>query len=297
MENEIVHDCMTRFLLAYRPNVNWDYKIKQYLLHINGVKEILDYDIPYEEYIITEKILDYIEVKYHKDNYNLKKLRNKLVCLDFNENLDIAMATEHLENILRADYYLTYTNVCKFKADFSNDISKAQEFFSDSIKEIRYKDAKIDYAMDIPSSVSTFKLDRLKFPTFNKIIEHLGFIEHKDFDIKLKFFKQAPGCIVPYHIDNYATAKNKIKNNKNLSNEAIRVCIAMTSWQPGQIWSFGKQSWEGWSVGDCIYWDLNTPHGTANFGHTTRYNLQITGLPSEKTYELLNSNSVQTFIL
>jgi hypothetical protein len=192
---------------------------------------------------------------------------------------------------------MSYTHVCKFQGDFSADIEKAKEYFSDSIKSLRYNDANLEYAINTPSSESTFKLNPADFPTFNNVANCLGFINHPEFDIRIKFFRQEPGCIVPIHTDNFGTANGKVKVKEEISSTAIRVCLALSDWDYGQVWNFGKDIWHDWEVGDCVYWKASTPHGTANFGKSTRYNLQITGIPSQETYDLINNQEFALFTL
>ena len=191
----------------------------------------------------------------------------------------------------------SFISVCKFNGDFTEDIENAKKYFSDAIKDMRYKDAGIEHALNVPSSESTTKLNINEFSSFKKIIEHLGFVDHKEFGIRLKFFRQNPGCIVPIHVDNFGTTSGKTKVKQEIAQQAIRVGIAMSDWDYGQLWSFGKEFWANWKIGDCVYWKPETLHGTANFGNSTRYNLQITGIPSQKTIDLINNKTYTSFIL
>lgn len=300
MHNEIINHCMTKFLLAYDSNIEWQEKLNDIILYIDGKKDLESYDLEYKEFTFTCELLNFLEKEYYPDNINLNVLRNKLSCKKGDITLADRVGQEHLNNIHRSDYTQSFVKIGKFEGNFAQDILNAEKHFCEDIKKIRYKDANLDHPEGLPPSTeSTFKLKRQDYPTFNSIVEHIGFEEHENFGIRLKLFKQSAGCMVPYHMDNYSTSTvNDIRQvDQHLAGKAVRVAIALTEWQPGQIWSFGKENWTEWSIGECIYWSSDVPHGTANFGHATRYNLQITGIPSQKTYDLINSQEPAIFTL
>lgn len=104
---------------------------------------------------------------------------------------------------------------------------------------------------------------------------------------------QYPGQVWNLHIDKLQ------KWNPEDPSKVVRILIHLTDWQPGHFWSYGNIVHTGWRSGDITSFDWqNTPHSTANAGHTPRITLQITGVKTEKTNIYLHQlkttiNSIQ----
>jgi len=67
-----------------------------------------------------------------------------------------------------------------------------------------------------------------------------------------------------------------------------RVQVMLEDWVWGHVWTMGNSYWSQWRAGEIMnfkWWE--TPHGTANFGYSNRYSLQITGIATDLTFERL----------
>ena len=184
-----------------------------------------------------------------------------------------------------------FTRVCHFNYDFDQDIEKAESLIKPTVThnddvwdDLGYKN--ISHSVQTTEASSKLNLD--DFPTFKLVIDNLGLVEHSEYDIKVKLFRQMPGQILPSHIDNYK--KPTEKTTSDIAKQAVRFAVALSDWNVGHYWHFGNAVWQQWSKGDCVHWHRTMAHGTANVGHTPRLTLQITGIPSEHTFKLINSN-------
>jgi hypothetical protein len=69
----------------------------------------------------------------------------------------------------------------------------------------------------------------------------------------------------------------------------IRIFVQLTDWRPGQFYQFGNWNWTQWRAGDMATFDWkNIPHSTANAGYDPRVTLQLTGIKTPTTEQLLN---------
>jgi hypothetical protein len=92
---------------------------------------------------------------------------------------------------------------------------------------------------------------------------------------------QHPGNIVTLHHDDFTSIKDKV----------IRLLIPIEDWQPGQSMCFGNTTLTCWRSGDIIFSDVEKiPHSTSNAGWVPRSLIQVTGIPSEYTTQLLAFN-------
>jgi hypothetical protein len=64
--------------------------------------------------------------------------------------------------------------------------------------------------------------------------------------------------------------------------------IMLADWEPGQFYSYGNYTYSQWRAGDVHIFDwANVPHATANASRSMRPVLQVTGLKTNRTRELL----------
>ena len=183
-----------------------------------------------------------------------------------------------------------YTDVCTFDLDFSADIKKALDHIvTTKIPDRHYEFwEELGHPFQFHYTDSTKKLNYSEYPSFNHIVEHLGLVEHPDFDVKVKLFRQKPGQFLPSHIDNFK--KSNEDEVRPMAYNAKRFAVALEDWDFGQYWHFGNAFWHQWKKGNCVHWHRTMAHGTANVGHSNRHTLQVTGIPSAKTEALLNKN-------
>ena len=113
---------------------------------------------------------------------------------------------------------------------------------------------------------------------FQSIVDDFGLI-----DCMPRLHVQMPGEMWNLHLDKLQ------KWCPENPHSVMRIFIALTDWQMGQFYQFGNWNWHQWQAGDIMSFDWqNIPHCTANAGHCPRVTLQITGVRTEKTQEMLN---------
>jgi len=95
---------------------------------------------------------------------------------------------------------------------------------------------------------------------------------------------QLPGQVWNLHLDKLE------KWMPSDPKKVVRYFIQLNNWEMGHFWNYGNFMWSGWRAGDVSTFDwLNVPHSTANAGHVPRATLQITGIKTNKTQDMLDS--------
>lgn len=121
--------------------------------------------------------------------------------------------------------------------------------------------------------IYTYKID-LETPDLTRAVSLFKF--DKIFDAQVQI--QHPGNTVTLHHDDFTSIEDK----------TIRLLILLEDWQPGQSMCFGNTTLTCWKSGDVIFTDVEKiPHSTSNAGWVSRSLLQITGVPSEHTIQML----------
>ena len=79
----------------------------------------------------------------------------------------------------------------------------------------------------------------------------------------------------------------------------VRITIMLDDWQPGHFYMYGNCMYDKWQAGEVHVFDWsNVPHCTANASSHPRAVLQMTGLKTERTQQLLdNANSRNIFTI
>lgn len=111
----------------------------------------------------------------------------------------------------------------------------------------------------------------------------------------VKFDVQMPGQCFYWHLDNFGGVLKKHRGDYVQAasgdfdqREVMRTVIFLDDQHLGQVWQQGNLMLN-WQRGDCITWPWrDIPHGTCNYGHHPRPVLNITGVVTDKTRELLN---------
>ena len=130
------------------------------------------------------------------------------------------------------------------------------------------------------------------FGMFKKVIELFHFLE----PVNVRCDIQHPGQAFYYHIDNFGEYLHHQRSDYSKICEAdidqrkvARFVIFLTDWEPGHVWMQGNKVLK-WNRGDCFTYPWrDIPHGTANFGHSSRIAFNITGILTEKTHQALES--------
>lgn len=105
---------------------------------------------------------------------------------------------------------------------------------------------------------------------------------------------QRVGQMFTMHIDpfymNVFPSKSYIdsEGDPDLIDQIIRLSVMLEDWEPGQFMIFGNEVYQQWQAGDYWVHDWhNVPHATANASMKVRPVLQITGLRTAVTDEIL----------
>lgn len=154
-----------------------------------------------------------------------------------------------------------------------------------------YDRAELEYLNLDPDHIFFYNLHRTGNKTIQRIIDSFKFKKAGG-----SFHIQKPGGIFPYHIDEIPGIKGNDPNSwlDKDPQWAARFEIQVFDWQPGHVWAIGNTYWKQWKAGDIVWHNWrDTPHGTCNLGRSDRVTLQVTGLCSEETLEIIkNCNHV-----
>lgn len=116
------------------------------------------------------------------------------------------------------------------------------------------------------------------YPELQKIIDFFGLEQ-----VKTRLHVQKTGQVFNMHIDKL----DDLYPNTPWD-QIIRFGVMLDDWQPGQFYQYGTCIYDRWQAGDFHYFDWpNIPHATANASNSPRYTLQITGIKTAKTQQLL----------
>jgi hypothetical protein len=117
-----------------------------------------------------------------------------------------------------------------------------------------------------------------QYPTLKKIADYFGVV-----DAKKRIHMQYPGQMFNLHID-------KLWDRcPEDSSKVVRITVLLEDWQPGQFYLYGTHTYSHWRAGEVHIFDWpNVPHATANASRFARPTIQITGLKSDRTEQLLN---------
>lgn len=145
--------------------------------------------------------------------------------------------------------------------------------------------AELEFLQLDPNHVFFYNLKATGTALYQQIVAALKFRRSGG-----NFHIQRPGGLFPYHIDELPGLKDNQADHwlDRDPKWAARLEIQVFDWQPGHVWAYGNTYWKQWRAGDIAWHDWrSTPHGTANIGRTDRVTLQISGLCSDETLEIL----------
>lgn len=198
----------------------------------------------------------------------------------------------------------SYTPICIFDTDFNDAITECipkakpstwgtRNNFNKSIAEqglytANAEEQDLINAGADPHAEVFARAAAEDIPLFRKISDYLGLL-----DPMIKFHNQTTGQMLHFHIDNFAARherENSFKVTEMDRNPDImrRFAIMLADWEMGQAWMFGNALYHQWLAGTCITWEWrDMPHATVNAGWKPRPLLQITGIQTERTKELV----------
>ena len=128
--------------------------------------------------------------------------------------------------------------------------------------------------------------DWSNFPTLYKIMDYFGLEVGGVSGAKKRAHVQLTGQMFNRHID-------KLWDRCPEDPERVaRITIMLDDWLPGQFYMYGNCIYSHWCAGEAHIFDWpNVPHATANASNTPRATLQVTGLKTDRTREILKNAS------
>lgn len=126
------------------------------------------------------------------------------------------------------------------------------------------------------------------FPIITKMKEYFG-VEGGADEAKVRAHVQLTGQMFNRHID-------KLWERCPEDPERIcRITFFLEDWQPGQFYMYGNYIYSHWKAGEAHIFDwANVPHATANASNSPRSTIQITGLKSDRTRQIIENGSRDT---
>ena len=117
------------------------------------------------------------------------------------------------------------------------------------------------------------------YPVIKSMIDYFGLLGNDD-EFKVRCHVQTTGQMFNYHIDKLW--------DRGDPEEVCRITFFLEDWKPGQFYMYGNCIYDHWVAGEAHIFDWpNVPHATANASNHVRTAIQITGLKSEKTKEVI----------
>jgi hypothetical protein len=154
---------------------------------------------------------------------------------------------------------------------YGNDDDTVSPMLAQEENDLRTTGAPVD--LELTDAV----FDISPYPTLTRMSEYFG-IE----DAKIRMHYQQPGQMFNLHIDKL---QERCPDDPE---RVIRMTIMLADWRPGQFYSYGNYTYSHWHAGDVHIFDwANVPHATANASRYMRPVLQVTGLKTEKTRQML----------
>jgi hypothetical protein len=154
---------------------------------------------------------------------------------------------------------------------YGNDDDTVSPMLAQEENDLRTTGAPVDLAL------TDAVFDISPYPTLTRMSEYFGID-----DAKIRMHYQQPGQMFNLHIDKL---QERCPDDPE---QVIRMTIMLADWQPGQFYSYGNYTYSQWHAGDVHIFDwANVPHATANASRYMRPVLQVTGLKTEKTRQML----------
>ena len=119
------------------------------------------------------------------------------------------------------------------------------------------------------------------YPTIKRMIDYFGVVGNED-EYKVRCHAQTTGQMFNYHIDKLW--------DRGDPDKVCRITFFLEDWKPGQFYMYGNYVYDRWCAGEAHIFDWpNVPHATANASNYVRTAIQITGLKSEKTEDVIKN--------
>ena len=117
------------------------------------------------------------------------------------------------------------------------------------------------------------------YPIIQYLTRFFG-VTGNDDQYKVRCHIQTTGQMFNYHIDKLWERGDPDK--------VCRITFFLEDWKPGQFYLYGNYVYDRWRAGEAHIFDWpNVPHATANASNHVRTAIQITGLKTERTEEVI----------
>ena len=173
----------------------------------------------------------------------------------------------------------SYTPVCIFDADFTDAINQCL---------LIAKPASWGYGTWGEAGGIDYVQAVGNIPIFKQMSDYLGLV-----DVRINFHNQTHGQMMYLHVDNIKTPPDRELSVNSIESGQTppimrRFSVMLADWEMGQAWMFGNAMYHQWVSGTCITWDWhNMPHATVNAGWKDRPVVQLTGIETPLTSNLL----------
>jgi len=185
----------------------------------------------------------------------------------------------------KSDYY----EVCTFIGDWS----KEQQYcdHKSSIRDlVNFPQDNTDWQQDLIAlgadptvpERKEFEVQSDLFKIFNRMASHLQ-VENPN----IMYTNQQLGQQVTLHFD---------KGNLESKDTKRRFLIMLDDWKYGQVVLMGNSAWVNWRKGQCITWNSEVPHATANLGYESRPMLIVTGTAKSTMQKFLSESSYERLL-
>jgi hypothetical protein len=190
-----------------------------------------------------------------------------------------------------------YTCLGRFEGEWSQEVDqlsketkpitwRTRKFYGDdndtaSVMIRQEENDLVSIGADVELQLTNIN-DRLgKYPGITSMINFFGLEQ-----VKRRVHWQLPGQMFNLHID-------KLWERDLINPERIvRITVMLDDWHPGQFYLYGTATYSHWRAGDIHIFDWpNVPHATANASRFARPTLQMTGLKTDRTREILSAAS------
>lgn len=131
--------------------------------------------------------------------------------------------------------------------------------------------------------------DPQQYEQFRRMVDYF----HLEGPVEARFHVQLTGQMFTLHIDpNHhrfaGPGADPLGPFDYDPMDIVRVTVMLEDWEPGQFFIYGNTIYQQWRAGDFHMHDWpNVPHATANASQHSRITLQITGLRTAKTNQII----------
>lgn len=203
----------------------------------------------------------------------------------------------HFDNTRRDCLGEWYWPLGRFRGDWSADLQAiakdhrpvtwaSRKFYngendvSSMLRQEEYDLEKSGAPVNLQLTDMTDHLER--YSTLWKMAEFFGLEQDKR-----RVHYQMPGQMFNLHIDKLWEFCPENPDR------VVRITVHLTDWEPGQFMQYGTAFHSHWHAGDIHIFDwANVPHATANASRNPRPTLQVTGLKTLRTLEILEKASI-----